>query len=105
MAQEAEGSVSATCEYCQQEMARDAGCSMGRYSFPDGTTETRLPFDGDGRNCHDCNVGRGQLHHPGCDAEDCPRCGGQAISCDCTREPCDHCGSKLCMDDECLEDS
>ena len=33
--------------------------------------------------CHDCAVGRGDWHHPGCDVEECPRCHLQALSCDC----------------------
>jgi len=37
----------------------------------------------DGTRCHDCNILKGGVHHPGCDAERCPRCAGQIISCGC----------------------
>lgn len=43
-------------------------------NFADGESLKRIPYDGQER-CHDCNVLRGQLHHPGCDVERCPRCG------------------------------
>jgi hypothetical protein len=33
--------------------------------------------------CPDCGVGRGGIHHPGCDIEQCPRCHEQLITCDC----------------------
>ena len=35
----------------------------------------------EGRNCHDCNVAPGQLHHDGCDVERCPGCGRQMLQC------------------------
>lgn len=35
------------------------------------------------KNCHDCHVKPGELHHNGCDVERCPWCGHQRISCDC----------------------
>lgn len=42
----------------------------------------RIPYTPDSaRQCHDCAVGAGQLHVPGCDMERCPLCGGQLISC------------------------
>lgn len=37
----------------------------------------------DMQKCHDCGVGVGELHSPGCDDERCPFCLGQLISCDC----------------------
>jgi len=47
----------------------------------------RVPYHPDygpqDQRCHDCNILRGGLHHPGCDMERCPGCHGQAIACDC----------------------
>jgi hypothetical protein len=42
------------------------------------------------QRCHDCNVKRGEYHHPGCDEEECPNCRLQMISCggDCGAQPC-----------------
>jgi hypothetical protein len=49
--------------------------------------ETGKPIDWaketEKRNCHDCEVKKGQYHVEGCDAEVCPRCGGQMIGYDC----------------------
>jgi hypothetical protein len=36
--------------------------------------------------CGDCGVGRGGVHHHGCDLEQCPACDGQLISCGCLDE-------------------
>lgn len=73
--------MNATCTYCKQPMDIGAGCTFKQ--FP-GEPE-RTPHNQD-RDCHDCNVSPGQLHHPGCDMERCPMCQGQAISCGCTSE-------------------
>jgi hypothetical protein len=40
---------------------------------------------GEGRDCHDCAVKPGGLHHAGCDVERCPRCHRQLITCDCEK--------------------
>jgi hypothetical protein len=36
--------------------------------------------------CGDCGVGKGGVHHHGCDLEQCPACGRQLISCGCMDE-------------------
>jgi hypothetical protein len=75
----------AKCRYCKLEMKPGAGCKVKTYDdIPGKGPLKRLPYDGDGQKCHDCNVRPGQLHHPGCDMELCPACRGQAISCGCS---------------------
>lgn len=78
----------AICESCNQEMTTADACTLKTYGdFVDEVERYRIPYDGlDGERCHDCNVVKGALHHPGCDVEICPCCGGQAILCDCTGE-------------------
>lgn len=72
------------CEYCNQEMTSNVGCTLVRY---DGEDEDRIPFPEDNdHNCHDCGAPPGTLHHPGCDMERCPSCGCQAIGCSCNGE-------------------
>jgi hypothetical protein len=82
--------MSATCSYCDQEMVQGAGCTAPTYDdCGDGIDHPRIPYppeDDYPEYCHDCNVGHGQLHHPGCDVERCPGCGFQAISCGCSYE-------------------
>jgi len=39
-----------------------------------------------GTNCHDCGVGKSELHILGCDDEVYPICKGQMITCDCILE-------------------
>ena len=69
------------CDFCNQEMKKGNGCKIEIYDdFGDGKEYDRIPAE---HKCHDCNVGSGELHHPGCDDEKCPKCRGQAISCDC----------------------
>ena len=69
------------CEHCDQVMGVGNGCTKKMFVIKRKFYE-RIPYDRDGE-CHDCNVTKGQLHHPGCDMERCPACGGQSISCDC----------------------
>ena len=77
----------AKCDYCNLEMRPGTGCTFTHVDF-NGKDVARIRMDeidsdGEARNCHDCNAGPGQLHHPGCDWERCPVCGGQIISCSC----------------------
>lgn len=77
------------CRACEQEMLKHETktCSVIYYEFPDGKTERRIPYGGNGedtsRPCHDCNVKAGGYHHPGCDMDMCSRCRMQAIGCGC----------------------
>jgi len=65
------------CRYCKQVMNNGVGCTFAGYD----EDKKRVPCVDD--HCHDCNVTKGQLHHPGCDMERCPTCHGQLISCSC----------------------
>jgi hypothetical protein len=70
----------ATCDVCNQVMTPGTGCVNLMYGIGNKRF-ARIPCHT--ATCGDCNVKRGQLHHPGCDNEACPTCGGQAIGCDC----------------------
>lgn len=85
----------AECFKCGRDMTQVAGCDDNRtIDFADGEEMEPVPFgeaDSDpdemaGRVCHDCGVGPGEYHHPGCDAEECPRCGGQYFVCECVTD-------------------
>lgn len=69
------------CDFCDQEMSETDHCQHGidKSVIPD-IPNLKL------RNCGDCGVAPGALHHPGCDMEQCPRCSGQSISCNCVYE-------------------
>ena len=76
----------ATCTFCQRQMTAKNGCEIRGYKWG-AKTYSAIPF-GIGHSiiskpvCHDCGVGKGQFHHPGCDMEECPICRGQLISCE-----------------------
>ncbi len=76
------------CEECNGEMQEVSSCREDmKVDFGDGVSDpirygSETPaFSGD--RCHDCNVEKGGIHHPGCDVERCPRRGGQLIGCGC----------------------
>ena len=80
----------AKCDWCLKDMKNKkvVTCTGNKFvDFPDGTRLKSVPYyiDGvsDDHRCHDCNIGLGGYHHPGCDMEECPKCGGQLISCGC----------------------
>jgi len=84
----------AACTICHKGMSPYTGCIVSSVSC-NGREYERIR-SGDARDfnpnmeendvCHDCNVGPGQYHHWGCDAEQCPFCGNQLIGCDCDIE-------------------
>lgn len=76
------------CNWCKKEMSsHEVDTCNAMVYFPDGVTMAPVPYNSDygdeNHRCHDCNIKKGGVHHPGCDMEKCPRCGGQLISCDC----------------------
>ncbi len=78
----------AICKWCKKDMSNSNTNSCNQQvEFPDGVTMDAIPYDtdygDDNQRCHDCNVKRGGIHHPGCDMERCPKCKGQLISCGC----------------------
>ena len=75
----------AECNACGKDMLVVDDCSAFReIEFADGKKLAAIPYPEDEEiNCHDCGVGPGKYHHPGCDMAECPRCGGQVIFCEC----------------------
>lgn len=77
----------AVCTWCDREMTSARSCSASELHLR-GEPVAMIRFGdelGWGRpsRCHDCGVGRGGFHHPGCDMQRCPLCGGQMLSCGC----------------------
>ncbi len=67
-----------------------AACTLKTYKIG-GRTYDRIPFQAfdwapEIRDCNDCGVTVGMLHHPKCDLEECPACRGQAIGCGCAEQ-------------------
>jgi hypothetical protein len=83
------------CIYCKKEMndAKTISCDENlKVDFGD-CVATPIRYGFEKRNfikhserCHDCNIARDGIHHPGCDVEECPKCFGQLISCGCLLE-------------------
>ncbi len=73
-----------SCSFCNQPMEPGRGCTLPEYDDLPAGPWKRVPSET--KECRDCHVSRGQLHHPGCDQEKCPACGGIAVSCDCAAE-------------------
>lgn len=102
------GVLMSKCDWCGEEMTDRSitSCSGNdKINFPDGTSYPSIPYDlksehielkiklefisdewYENHRCHDCGIGKGGKHHPGCDMEKCPKCGGQLISCGCLGE-------------------
>lgn len=71
----------ATCA-CGEKMNVDT-CKH-KHIMIGGIPTLRIPYPPTStKNCHDCNIWPGGVHHEGCDMEKCPICKGQLISCDC----------------------
>lgn len=79
------------CQTCKKQMAPNIGCSVSLVQLS-GKDHKRIkagdaldfwPDMGKDDCCHDCNAGKGQYHHGGCDAERCPLCSLQLIGCSC----------------------
>jgi hypothetical protein len=84
-------SETATWPCCDQPYGQGiTTCTVDTVTIPGEDRDETFPsvrydpdYGGPDQRCHDCNVTRGSLHHPGCDMERCPKCEGQLISCGC----------------------
>ena len=86
-------SSAAICGGCERPMTRGGGCTGSEIMLV-GCPYKRLPYGSEryfrepyaaeiARECHDCGVSRGRLHHQHCDMEECPRCGRQMLAHEC----------------------
>ena len=78
--------IAATCSACHRETLAATSCTVAQVMLTNGRVLPRVRFSPpDGTNvddrCSACNVGRGDLHHLGCELEVCPSCGQQASVC------------------------
>lgn len=88
--QQVRGVKIAKCKFCKRDMKVAVSCIDRREVFEvdkHQPLKEKPPVRAD-RDCGDCNVKEGSIHHPGCDQERCPNCGGQLISCDCGHTGC-----------------
>lgn len=72
----------ARCDYCGKEMTAGGTCTVE----PLLRRGVRRNLARARRQCGDCGVKAGRLHHLGCHRQRCPACRGQLISCGCVRE-------------------
>ena len=82
----------ATCSLCRKEMSENNGCKVTTIIHNDQkykrikAGDEFLYLDADTTDdvtCPLCNVGIGQYHHWGCDAEECPVCRNPLSDCGC----------------------
>jgi hypothetical protein len=78
----------AICGFCGIEMTTGKSCAVEalhvdghRVELARYGSESGVPRSS--RRCGDCGVGRGGLHHPGCDLQRCPLCTRQLLTCPC----------------------
>ena len=84
----------AVCKICRRSMKPKNGCGL-KHILINGKLYKRIkagdeldsiPNMDENFVCHDCNVSRGQYHHPDCDMEICPVCRDQLFLCDCAKQ-------------------
>lgn len=72
------------CKLCGQTTENGIGCTGKLFVISQG--KTGKPFERilcQEDFCPDCKVGKGQLHHFGCETEECPACHNKIMDCDC----------------------
>jgi hypothetical protein len=87
--------IMSKCAACGREMQTADGCILTAVYITHNKRKIKtmdpIPFGNETRypgwtveaheRCHDCNVKKGEFHHPGCDWEECPNCRSQMIMC------------------------